>query len=110
MSTKRPELAVICITVACREEADRISSILLESRNAACVSVVDKVASSYWWQGKIDSSDEILLIVKTKASVVSRVIELVKKNHSYTVPEIIALPILSGNQDYLDWIRNEVTE
>jgi periplasmic divalent cation tolerance protein len=107
---KQSGLAVVLITAANREEADNIASALLENRKAACVNIVDRVASSYWWQGKIDSADEVLIMVKTRASAVSQVIELVKRNHSYTVPEIIALPILDGNQDYLDWISDEVEE
>jgi periplasmic divalent cation tolerance protein len=107
---KQFELTVVLITASSREEADNIASVLLAKKKAACVNMVDSVLSRYWWQGKIDSADEILLIVKTKLSAVPEIIELVKRNHSYSVPEIIALPILSGNPDYIDWIKNEVSE
>jgi periplasmic divalent cation tolerance protein len=69
---------------------------------------VSQVHSRFWWQGKIDSTDETLLIVKTKASLLDELTRLVKENHSYEVPEIIALPILGGNQDYLKWIDSEI--
>jgi periplasmic divalent cation tolerance protein len=68
------------------------------------------VDSSFWWQGKLDSAQESLLIIKTGASLISEIIELVKSVHSYEVPEIIALPIIGGNEDYLKWIDDEVEE
>ncbi len=66
-----------------------------------------KVDSSFWWQGKLESAQESLLIIKTRASLVQEVIDLVKEAHSYSVPEIIALPIIGGNQDYLKWMDAE---
>ena len=96
------------ITTATAEEAQRISRALLEQRRAACVNIVPKVNSHFWWQGKIDSAQENLLIVKTTASQLNELVRLVKQLHSYEVPEIIAIPIVSGNQDYLEWISKEV--
>jgi periplasmic divalent cation tolerance protein len=68
---------------------------------------VPQVHSRFWWQGKIDSADEALLVVKTKAALLDEIIKLVKENHSYEVPEIVALPIVGGNRDYLKWIDNQ---
>ncbi len=99
---------VVFITTATEEEAQRISQTLLEQKKAACVNIVSGVDSRFWWQGKLDSARESLLIVKTKASLLTEVVSLVKSQHSYIVPEIIALPIIGGNQDYLDWIDNSV--
>lgn len=99
---------VLFITTANTEEAQRISMALLNQRKAACVNIVPKVSSHFWWQGKLDSAQESLLVVKTKASQLSEIIRLVKELHSYETPEIIALPIVGGNQDYLDWIGEEV--
>ncbi len=99
---------VIFITTADDEEARLISRVLLEQRKAACVSIVPGVSSLFWWQGKIDSSQESLLVVKTKASLLDEVVELVKEIHSYDNPEIIALPVLGGSKDYLEWIGKEV--
>ena len=96
------------ITTATAEEAQRISRALLEQRRAACVNIVPKVNSHFWWQGKIDSAQENLLIVKTTASQLNELVRLVKQLHSYEVPEIIAIPIVGGNQDYLEWISKEV--
>jgi periplasmic divalent cation tolerance protein len=69
---------------------------------------VPGVSSFFWWQGKVDSAQESLLIVKTKASVLNQIVNLVKEHHSYDVPEIIALPIIGGNRDYLEWLGKEV--
>lgn len=99
---------VLFITTADTEEAKRIASTLLNQKKAACVNIVPKVSSLFWWQGKLDSGQESLLIVKTKTSLLSEVVTLVKQIHSYDVPEVIALPIVGGNQDYLDWIGKEV--
>ncbi len=103
-----PEYAVILVTASSLEEAQKIAAVLLNKRKAACINIMPQVQSSYWWQGKIDKAEESLLIIKTMASAIQDVIELVKANHSYTVPEIIALPIMAGNPDYLEWIEHEV--
>ena len=101
---------VIFITTSTEEEARKISESLLGKRKAACINIVSKVDSSFWWQGKLDSAQESLLIIKTKASLLSEIIALVKSVHSYEVPEIIALPIIGGNEDYLKWMDDEVRE
>ncbi len=99
---------VIFITVGTDEEAREIANVLLTQRKAACVNIVPRIDSLFWWQGKLDSAQENLLIVKTKASVLNEVVSLVKEHHSYDIPEIIALPIIGGNQHYLEWIDKEV--
>lgn len=99
---------IVFITTATTEEAQRISRALLEQRKAACVNIVPGVSSRFWWQGKLDSAEESLLIVKTKASLLNEIVTLVREVHSYDVPEVIALPIVGGNQDYLGWMGREV--
>ncbi|UCH51864.1 MAG: divalent-cation tolerance protein CutA [Chloroflexota bacterium] len=98
---------VIFITTTSEGEARKIAEHLLTRRKAACVNIVPRVESSFWWQGKLDSAQESLLVIKTRASLLQEVIDLVKEVHSYSVPEIIALPIIGGNQDYLKWIDTE---
>jgi len=97
----------VLVTASSEAEAQRIGRALLDERCAACVNVVPRVASSYWWQGKLESATETLLIIKTTAAHLDAVIRLVKSLHSYQVPEIIALPIVGGNPDYLAWIDRE---
>ena len=103
------ENVVIYITTGTDEEAQKVAEELLKQRKAACVSILPGVSSIFWWQDKLDSAQEILLIVKTKASLVNEIVRLVTEIHSYDVPEIIALPIMGGNRDYLEWIGKEVT-
>ncbi len=100
---------VLFITTANTREAQRISRMLLNQKKAACVNIVPKVSSLFWWQDKLDSAQESLLIVKTKSSLLPEIISLVKGMHSYQVPEIIALPIVGGSQDYLQWIEENVS-
>jgi periplasmic divalent cation tolerance protein len=100
----------VFITTANAEEAQRIAGLLLEERKAACINIVPKVSSLFWWQGKLESAEESLLIVKTRASVLDEVVGLVKEHHSYEVPEVIALPIIGGSQDYLEWMDKEIKQ
>jgi len=98
---------VVFVTASTEEEAEKIVGLLLERRKAACVSVIPRVQSRFWWQGKLDSAQESLLIIKTRGALVPEITDMVKKAHSYTVPEIVALPIVGGNRDYLDWVDQE---
>jgi Uncharacterized protein involved in tolerance to divalent cations len=100
---------VVFITVDSQETARKITDKLLTERKAACVNIIPKVESQYWWQGKIESANELLLIVKTHAVLLEELIALVKQNRPYSVPEIIALPIIGGNKDYLKWIEKETS-
>jgi len=106
---KEPAYIVLFITTANTGEAQQISKVLLEQRKAACVNIIPNIDSLFWWEGKLDSERENLLVVKTKASLLSEIINLVKKVHNYAVPEIIAMPIVGGNQDYLEWIEKSVS-
>lgn len=99
---------VLLITTADAEEARRIADVLVKKRKAACVNIVPGVSSLFWWQGKVDKADESLLMVKSRASLLNQIVKLVKQHHSYDVPEIIALPIIGGNPDYLEWIGKEL--
>jgi periplasmic divalent cation tolerance protein len=101
---------VIFVTTGSEPEAHKIADLLLTKRKAACVNIVPRVESSFWWQGKLDSAQESLLIIKTRASLLSEIVDLVKASHSYDVPEIIAMPIIDGNEDYLKWIDDEVRD
>jgi len=101
---KETNKVVILITTASEDEAHSIAEQLLNQKKAACVNIVPRVDSLFWWHGKLDSAQESLLIVKTKASLFPEIVKIVKKAHSYEVPEIIGLPIIAGNEDYLKWL------
>ena len=109
MNMEESAYVVVLITAADAEEARQISRLLLEKRKAACVNIAAGVNSFFWWEDKIDSARENLLIIKTKASLLPEIINLVKAIHSNTVPEIIALPIVGGNREYLQWIDDNVS-
>jgi len=104
------EFVVVFVTVGSADEGDRLARALVESRLAACVNRVRAVQSIYRWQGKIESSDEELLIVKTRRDLFERLKEKIQQLHSYQVPEIIALPIIEGNENYLRWLDEELAE
>ena len=95
---------VIFVTASGVEEAEKISSKLIENKLAACVNMIDGVKSVFWWQGKLDNTKEVLLMIKSKKSKLPQIIKLVKSLHSYDLPEIIALPVIAGEKSYLRWI------
>ena len=95
---------VVFITAETLGQCREIADALVGEKLAACVNIVPKVQSKFRWQGKIDSANESLMIVKTREALLDKLIASVKSMHSYKVPEIIALPIVGGNKDYLDWI------
>jgi periplasmic divalent cation tolerance protein len=99
---------VVLVTASSEKEAREIGMNLLKDKLAACVNIVPKISSSYWWKGKIETASESLLILKTMASRTAQLIRKVKTLHSYSVPEVIALPILEGNPDYLRWISRSL--
>lgn len=99
---------IVFVTAKDIEEANKIAKALLEQKLAACVNIADNIKSLFWWEGKIDEANEVLMIIKSKKNLFKKLMETVKLNHSYTVPEIIAMNIEDGNSDYLDWIGESV--
>lgn len=102
------ENVVVFITTGTGEEARKVGQALIEQRAAACVNIVSNITSIFRWQEVLQTDQEHLLIVKTRASKVKEIVRLVKEVHSYEVPEVIALPVIGGNQEYLEWISEEV--
>jgi len=97
---------VVFITASEEEQAKKIADQLLSKRLIACVHILPKASSLFWWQGRIDSQEEVLLILKTREELLDKIIRTTKELHSYEIPEIIALPIIGGNEDYLKWIND----
>ena len=106
--TDTTENIVVLITAANEEEGAKLAKTLVEARLAACVSLLSQARSFFWWEGKLDEQHETLMIMKTRRHVLPQLIETVQKNHSYAVPEIIALPIIDGASNYLNWLAIEV--
>jgi len=101
---KGTDRIIVLITAGSEEEAHKIAKLLVNEKKAACVNIVPGVDSLFHWKGKIDSARESLLLVKTRASLLSEIISLIKEIHSYEVPEIIALPIIDGSDESLKWL------
>ncbi len=95
---------IVFVTAKDADEAERIARGLLERKLAACCNIVKDVRSLYWWQGKVEDSPEVLLVIKTRQELFKRLAAEVKALHSYSVPEVVLLPITEGNEDYLRWI------
>ena len=107
---KEDGYVVVWITAPNEAEAKGLARCILDRRLGACVNLVRGVTSLFWWEGRVDEADEVLLMVKTRKDRLTRLITEVKARHSYDVPEIIALPILRGQPDYLRWIDEVVGE
>jgi periplasmic divalent cation tolerance protein len=101
------EFRFVYITTSDRDRARAIGRALVEERLAACVNIIDGMNSLYWWEGAIQDDHETILIAKTRAELVPKLTNRVKSLHRYEVPCIVALPILSGNPDFLKWIEQE---
>ncbi len=103
------DAVVVYITVGSPDEAARLARALVTERLAACVNRVP-VESVYRWQGQLEEAPEVLLIVKTRRARLDALASRVQALHSYTVPEMIALPIVAGWPPYLDWLADESAE
>jgi periplasmic divalent cation tolerance protein len=103
------ECIIVYVTAGSPSEGDRLARALVEERLAACVNRVAAVQSVYRWEGKLEQSEEQLLIIKTQRSLFTALEKRVRELHSYAVPEIVALPIIEGSQDYLRWLAEQTT-
>jgi len=99
---------IIFITASSFAEAQKISEGLLKEKLIACANITREVKSFFWWEGKLDNAEEVLLILKSRRKLLPKIIKTVKSLHSYQVPEIIALPIIGGNKDYLQWVGDSI--
>ncbi|UCD65784.1 MAG: divalent-cation tolerance protein CutA [Deltaproteobacteria bacterium] len=95
-------------TVEHKTDAEKIAKILVEKRIAACVQIIGPVMSYFQWQGKLDSAEEYLCLIKSRDDLFSELEAEIKSIHPYEVPEIIATPIIKGGRDYLNWLAAEL--
>ena len=102
------ELCLVYMTAGSAEEAALISDALVTEHLAACVNLIEGMTSIYRWEGKVQREAETVMIAKTTNGRVAALSERVKEMHSYDCPCIVALPINSGNADFLTWISNQV--
>ena len=91
------------------EEARRVARALVEARVAACVSIVPGIQSVYHWQGAIQEDSEWMLVIKSTRPMFDSLAAELRKIHSYQVPEVLAIPVIAGDQNYLDWMDREIS-
>jgi len=98
---------VVLVTIP-QKGARSLAKLLLKERVCACVNILKGLESLFWWQGKIDTGEEALLFIKTKESAFSKLKNVIKRNHPYDVPEIIALKVGKINKEYQQWLDKEM--
>src|SRR6267154_2877857 len=98
------------VTCSSRTEARKVARAILTKKLAACVNIIGGLESHYWWQGKLETAREQLLLVKTTRAATDGVIKAVKAAHSYEVPEVIFVPVVAGEKNYLKWLRSSVAK
>jgi periplasmic divalent cation tolerance protein len=96
---------VVLSTCGSEEEAQKLAHSLVDQRLAACVNVVPGIRSVYRWEGKIETAAEYLLVIKSSRDRMALLRAAIEREHSYEVPEIVALPIVDGSPDYLNWLQ-----
>lgn len=99
--------SLIYMTCENMAQAESLGAVLVERRLVACVNILGGMKSMYWWEGKVEQAEEVVLIAKTKTVLVDEVTEAVKAMHSYDVPCVVAMPLEGGNPDFLKWIGEE---
>ena len=104
------EFVIVYVTAGSPAEGERLARALVDERLAACVNRIATVQSVYRWEGKLEQSEEQLLIIKTQKRLFAALEKRVRELHSYSVPEIVALPIIEGSQDYLRWLGDQTND
>lgn len=99
---------IVFINCSSLDEAENIGKYLVEKRLAACVNVIPTIHSWYWWKGKVTQDNEVLIIIKTSRQKFSELEKEVVRIHSYAVPEVVAVQIVEGSNNYLNWINNSL--
>lgn len=101
---------IVYSTAPSADVASKVASALVNARLAACVSTVPGVTSTYWWEGKVETGQEHLLMIKTRAELVEELTKKVTEIHPFDTPEVVALPIVGGLGKYLEWIDQSTKE
>ncbi len=101
---------MIYITAADRRQAVQIGTILVKERLAACINILGRIDSVYWWEGRVQQGKEVAFVAKTRAVLSKAVIRRVRELHSYRVPCAVAVPVVDGNPAFLQWISAETAQ
>ena len=98
------EFIQVLTTTENEQDAEKIARALVEKRLAGCVQIIGPIKSIYWWKEKVETAKEWLCIVKTKERLFEEVEKSIREIHPYETPEILAIPIIKGSEDYLNWL------
>ena len=98
------DFSIVLVTAPDLKTARKLAKAALSARLIACANLVPKIESHYWWQGKIESGAEVLLILKTTKAKLAALEKLILSKHPYDTPEFLALPLRAGSQKYLAWL------
>lgn len=102
------EYVQIITTTDTKESAEKIANALVQNRLAACVQIIGPTTSVYWWEKKIEKATEWLCIVKTRRDLYKTVESTIRRNHTYEIPEILAVPVIEGSESYISWLDEEL--
>lgn len=102
------EYIQVFTTVENRDDADQIAKTLVEKRLAACIQIIGPLTSYFQWEGKLESSQEYLCLIKSREDIYPKLEEAIKRLHPYEVPEILAIPVIKGSKEYLNWLDQEL--
>lgn len=97
---------IVFMTTRTKEEAQKIVHLLLDTHFIACANIIGPVDSEFWWRGKIDKAKEFLVMMKSDEKLFEKLSKTIKEMHSDDIPEILALPIVKGLTEYLDWLNS----
>ncbi len=104
------QFQIVLVTAPSRKTARRLAKSALQARLAACANLLSGLESHYWWQGRLESSAEVLIIFKTVKKHLRKLEKLILDNHPYDTPEFVVLPLAAGHERYLDWLAQSVRE
>jgi len=104
------EAIQVVTTTATKADAQAIATAVVARRLAACAQVIGPIRSTYWWQGQIETAEEWLCIMKSRQDLYDELEKAIRQAHPYDVPEILAVPVVQGSQDYLEWMDRELAQ
>ncbi len=104
------EYIQVVTTLDDEDKARSLAREVVKARVVACAQVLGPISSIYWWQGELEETGEYMVVMKTVKGCYPRLEKLIKERHSYTVPEILAFPVVVGNEEYLEWLEEETEE
>lgn len=109
-TTSVPDYVTAVTSVSAEDVAEKLASSIVTSKIAACVNTIPKVKSYYWWKGEVQHDAEVMLVIKTRATLIPRLKHLISTEHPYDLPELIVHPIIEGSPEFLHWISESTID